>query len=481
MVRVAELQAETQKALEAALAARALPGTALTQAGTLLERLQTATRVSLVGQPGSGKSAILNLLAGQDIVPLGLKLCTLQLVHGPAPRVTVTLRDGSNLTMEGAADFNQIATMSPAFLKIEAPLPALNKISILEVVTSEDRVEQIRALAWASQQTDIAIWCTQEYDAAEQTLWAEAPDAVKDHAILVRTQADLLGQNRDSVIAALTREAGPDFSQVMAVSAKEAQSARDNPGGVDKAAMKNSGAMGLISTILRKIENGRQHAVDQAEILLHKHKGYTPTAEEKQVAKPEAAAKAEVTPAVQPEPIATPNVQPEPTVQEEAPVVEQTLEAAAPEPEQPQALDVDPVAEQPNNAASGVETADIFDFNSVADKKAEAAEDSPQAIRALCEEATNRLKKTGTDLAGMDDMSPKVVLNRAADDIVWLSERLVEADVPKSDSLKQLNTWVRDAEDLIQLLRIEGGDDSATDAVTTLLQLKRSFQAQLAA
>lgn len=479
MARVAELQADTQKALEAALAARALPGTALTQAGTLLERLQTATRVTLVGQPGSGKSAILNLLAGQDFVPLGLKLCTLQLVYGPAQRATVTLRDGSNLTMEGTVDFNQIASMSPAFLKIEAPLPALNKISILEVVTSEDRLEQIRALAWASQQTDIAIWCTQDYDAAEQTLWSEAPDTVKDHAILIRTQADLLGENRNSAIAALSREAGPDFGQVMAVSAKEAQSARDNPGGVDKAAMKNSGAMGLISTILRKIENGRQHAVDQAEILLHKHQGYVPTAEDKQDAQTEAPVKAEEQPAVQENPVAEPKAQPEPAVQE-APTPEQKVEAA-PEPEQPTPADVEPVAEQPAKATSETETADIFDFKVAADNKSESAEDSSGAIRTLCEEATSRLQKTGTDLAKLDDVSPKAVLNRAADDIVWLSEHLAEADVPKNDSMKKLNTWVRDAEDLIQLLRIEGGDDSATDAVTTLLQLKRSFQAQLAA
>ena len=39
----------------------------------------------------------------------------------------------------------------------------------------------------------------------------------------------------------------------------------------------------------------------------------------------------------------------------------------------------------------------------------------------------------------------------------------------------------QDAEDLVQLLRIEGGEEGALDAVTTMLQLKRGFQAELAA
>ncbi len=472
MARVAELQAETQQALEAAIAAQALPSNALIQADKLLGRLQTATRITLVGRPGSGKSAIVNLLAGEDVVPLALQLCTLQLVYGPEQRATVTLQDGSNLEMDGSSDLKKISAMTPVFLKIEAPLPALKKISILEVVTSTDRVEQIRALAWASKQTDIAIWCTEDYDATEQTLWADVPDAIKDHAILVRTRADMLGPDRNATIKALTHHAGADFAHVMAISAHEAQAARDNPGGVDKESMKNSGAIGLISTILRQIENGRQYAVDQAEILLRKHEGYQPKTVEKKPAKT-------VEPVVEvvQQPVAeviedavqdaTPKVMPDSAVRDD--VVKDAADGT-----------VDKVADAPLAKASEVTADPIVD--TVPEPVVDVQEiDTSETLRTLCGEATERLQKAGQDLAEMDEVTPKVILNRAANDIVWLSDHLADAEMPKNDDFKQLNTWVRDAEDLIQLLRIEGDDDSATDAITTLLQLKRGFQAQLAA
>ena len=272
MSRVAHVQAETQEAFTKAVKGRRFPTEVRARASKVLERLQTATRVTVMGMPGSGKSALVNLLAGEEIIPLGTELCTMKLVYGAQPLARVTLRDGSSLVTEGAPELSRVAAMSPAFVQVELPLAALKKITLLEVVAPKSRLDQVRAMNWAMKQTDIAVWCTAEFDASEQVLWDDAPDAIKDHAILARTHADLLGGARAMAEDDLRRIAGLDFAQIIAISSEEARMARSEPNGVNKALLKESGATRIISTILRQIENGRQSAVDQAQILLHKYR-----------------------------------------------------------------------------------------------------------------------------------------------------------------------------------------------------------------
>lgn len=529
MGQVGELQAQTQAALEAAIAARALPKEARQTADALLKRMQTVTRVTLLGRPGSGKSEVLNLLAGARIVPPALTLCTLHLVYGEAERTTVTLRDGSNLTMDGALDLGRVAAMQPVFLKVEAPLPALAKISILEVVTSVDRMEQIRAVNWASKQTDIAIWCTEDYDPTEQALWDNMPDAIKDHAILLRTRMDLMGTDRDARLRELTRDAGVDFAHVLPISATEAQAAKPDGGAVDKPRLKASGAMTLISTILRKIEQGRQHAVDQAAILLHTHKD-NPTADDFTMLVPDTSEVRAVEHKIrvaQPQPAPEPTPEPQdtkaetasdtpPVMAEAEPVfVEPAPELQEYEPPQPEAAVTPEVAiasepeVQPAAAPSVVPAIDgsdidedVFDpdFDELvkAEDAAEPAEtQEPVAAEAeqqagpddasiaawkkVLSTAANRLQSSGAKLLEHEDPSAQDILSVAARDISWLAGHLAEVEIANLPGHGALMQMTEEAEDLVQLLKIEGGEDSAVDAVTTLLQLRRGCEAQLAA
>ncbi len=456
MASVAEAQQGTQNALAAAVAARKFPGDALGFASKLLTRLEAPTRVTLMGPPKSGKTSIFNLLAGQQIIPEGLA-STVQLVHGESEKVTVTLRDGSTLEFEGPPDMQRVGSLTPVFVKIEMDLPALKKISLLEVATVHDRVEQIRAMKWAMKQTDIAIWCSDEYNAAEQALWANVPDGLKDHAILVRAKADVLGHKRDAMIKYLTREAGSDFAYFLAVSGHEAAQARAGQS-VDKAQLKASGAMALISTILRQIEQGRQYAVDQAEILLHKHKDAKPLANEAPEPVPVEAKKAEPKPepaAMEPELVAEPEPQPEPKAVEQA-TEPQPAEEPEPTPE--------PVAAQEEAAEE--------------EKVAPKAEPLNSEEREAFQTAVTRLQDMGGELEGKDG---KEVIKASIKTLDWLNEYLYEDRWPDTENFEVFRDMSQGASDLMQLLKIEGGDNSALDAITAMLQLKRGFQAKLAA
>ena len=508
MGRVGDAQQETQNALAAAIAGRLLPQTAQAQADKLMARLETVTRVTLLGRPGSGKSAVLNLLAGDTVVPMGLSLCTMQVVYGEEPRATITLRDGSNLTMEGTPELSRIASMSPVLVKLELPLPALTKISLLEVVTSTDRAEQVRAIKWAVKQTDIAIWCTEDFDASEHALWQHAPDAVKDHAILVRTRADLLGKARATAAKELARTGRDDFAHFMAISAEEAHMARSNPARVDKELLKVSGATSLISTILRQIENGRQFAIDQAEILLHKYAKAQPEApvEAPQMrAAPAPAVEAKAEPAeksnverlieatidaveVQPQPVedapatdTAPEAEVAPAPVEVAAQVEDTpapADSQAEPVETEAAPEAQTAAEHKDSPAS-----DAFEFDG-ADTAAIPEQATPAMdadLRKILETATARLSETGRALLELEPEQSDVVLKQTATALSWINNQFEEATCDESPTLERLRNVTQDADDLIQLLRIEGGEDGATDAVAAMLQLKRGYQAELAA
>ncbi|MEP6067086.1 MAG: hypothetical protein ABJ246_14705 [Paracoccaceae bacterium] len=539
MTRVGDAQAQTYAALSDAIAGQSLPKDAVNQANALKERLESVTRVTLLGNPGSGKSAILNILTGNTVLPVGLSIGTIQLVYGEKETATVTLRDGSQINVDAPLEMSRIAAMSPAFVKIEAPIAALTKISLLEVVTTSERVEQIRAIKWAAKQTDIAVWCTQEFDSGEQALWANVSDSVKDHAILALSKADRLGKHRDGKLKELAHRVGSDFAHVIAISAEEALTARADPGNIDKKMLKASGANNLISTILRQIENGRQFAADQAEILLHRFRKEiqaAATAAPKPVleinletpeptlvvrSEPERAVVKELVPVAELEtikPIVEPVVEPviEPKVAELTPEPEPAPEPeVTPEPETVSATDV--ATETPTSVGQNVEAAaDVIaePATEVAPATTPEPEPEPETVQAHAEntpteefvfnrtkskartkkkaeptgelldalrEATSRLSSAGLALKTMDEQEPRQILDHTVKTISWLSEHLSQDHWPSSSDLDRYRDMAQDAEDLVQLLRIEGGEDGALDAVTTMLQLKRGFQAELAA
>lgn len=505
MSAVAEAQSKTQASLAEAVQGFKLPAEVMGQAAQLLTRLNQPTRVSLLGLPKSGKTGIFNLLAGQLVLPEGLS-SSVQLVHGDEPRAHVTLSDGTNLTLDGMPDLERIGAMTPVFVKLEMDLPALRKISLLEVVTGTERAEQQRAIKWAMKQTDIGIWCTEDFTATEQALWASAADEVKDHAILLRTRADLIETDRSTVVNGLRDDLGDNFAFFMAVSAQEAQVARAGET-IDKAQMKASGASSLISTILRQIERGRQTAVDQADILLMKHaKAKTPAVEAapepaetapdvapeekvhalKEDATPDAAVEQAVEPADTPAAIASPEpIRVKPTAKPKATdesaddfaffastraeVSQQSLPMASLFNEQQPEPNAPAEATPPNATEPEVH--------------AEPAPEQPAGpdLKETWTLALDRLSDTGEAIATFNPEDSKKILRASGKTLEWLMMHLDDAELSQSEAVTTVQAMVQDAADLVQLLKAEGGDDVSREAVTALLQVKRSIQAELAA
>ena len=238
----------------------------------LIERLERPARVALLGLPGSGKSAILNLLTGAVVVPETLRLPTIIVQHGAVPRMLCTLTDGRTETVPGS-DLNHVLALNPALVTLEMDLPALKVISLLEVSAGPMEAEQRRAAIWASKRADILIWCTTSYLPKEQQVWEGMPDVVKDNGFLFLTKVDLLG-SREAAAGMLERvemRAGEEFRQVLSISAKQARAAMAPGAPVDRELFRDSGAAAVITTIKSRVQAARRADTDMAELLLARH------------------------------------------------------------------------------------------------------------------------------------------------------------------------------------------------------------------
>lgn len=238
----------------------------------LMERLKRPARVALLGLPGAGKSAILNLLAGTIVVPETLRLPTIVVQHGLNDRMLCTLADGRTEAI-GGHDLSQVLTRNPALVTVERDLPALKVISLLEVSAGPLDAEQRRAAIWASKRADLVIWCTTSYLPKEQVVWESMPDVIKDNGFLFLTKTDLLG-NAEAIAGMLQRieqRAGEEFRQVFAISAKAARAAMPPGGAVDRDRFRESGAAAVISTIKARVQAARRADIDTAEVLLARH------------------------------------------------------------------------------------------------------------------------------------------------------------------------------------------------------------------
>lgn len=434
---------ELARAVEGGL----LPDSVQNKAENVLARLRQPVRLALMGFPGSGKSTLLNLLIGTEVLPDGVQLPTLQLTHGAVEQSICTLPDGSKSTLAGV-DCAEIAALSPVFVEMQMPLPALTKISLLEVVAPNDQTAVHKASQWASKRCDIALWCTRGFDEQEQLIWAQMPDLIKDHAFLMLTRADGLQQSGalDGVLRAIHAIAADEFRQILPIATPNAIMARKPDGSVDKGAMQSSGGSTLITAILKQVEQGRQSAVDMAELLLAQHASLLEEADDT------------------PDPV----IPQQDVIQNDQVATEDATTADVSQLTTPEAAEPQPALVAPTVA------------------KSETAQTSLRpATRDAYQHAVAYILEKGRNIADayadMGDDAPSQVMAMTVEHIQWLSDYLNENGDDADLALQRARDTAFDAADMAQLMQMEKDDSAALEAVVLMLQLKRELQADLAA
>ncbi|MGJ8622126.1 MAG: hypothetical protein ACSHW1_05060 [Yoonia sp.] len=459
------LAERVQSDLSRAVASGLLPEQVQTQAETLLERLERPVRVAVLGLPESGKSSVVNLLVGQEVVSNGVRLPTLQLSYGAEAQTVCTLPDGTKETL-ATTDAAEIAALSPVFVDMSLPLPALGKISILEVVAPEDPNALHRASQWAAKRAEVVLWCTTAFSDDEQRIWSQMPDNIKDFGLLLLTHMDVLQQDGqfDGIKGAVRTAALGEFNKILPIAVPDALAARDAGGNVDKDKMRNSGGSALISAVLKQVATGKRSVIDMAEVLLLQNEkalsAMPPAAEapQEEVVAPEPAP----APVAAPQPVATP--QPE----------------AAPKPVEIAQTEARP---EPDDVTSGIEKL----RNLAAKRAAEEAEKQTlnpaarDAYQHVIQHLQTRATALSSNIQDMGETAPSAVIGQCVEDIQWLCDYLNDHGDDVDPSLMRARETAFDAADLVQLMEMEKQDGAALEAVTLLLQVKRELQADLAA
>lgn len=465
---------KVQSDLEQAVKSGLLPLGAHQQAEKLLDRLKKPVRLALLGLPGSGKSTLMNLLVGQNVIPDGVRLPTLNLTYGEQEQAICTLPDGSK-KVRPTANAQAIAALSPVFVEMQLPLPALGKISVLEVVAPNDPTAIHRASQWAAKRSDVALWCTGAFNADEQRIWSQMPDLIKDHAFLMLTRSDVLLRQGtyDDILATVTETAAGEFNKVLPISTTQAIAAREPDGSVDKAALRASGGLALISGVLKQVEQGRMSAIDLADVLLLQNADVLKGMDNVQ--------------APEPAPVTAPPQPPEPPVRprpEPAPPPYQRPRSKVPPMPKP--------APRPAAPAGGDSVNEgIAKLRTIAARRAEEMVAPPPteplqpATLAAYQHAVERLQERAEELvarlAEWGEDAPAQVITLAVDDLQWLCDYLSENGDDSDASLHKARDTAFDAADLVQLMQMEKRDSAAREAVGLMLQLKRELQADMAA
>ncbi len=406
-----------------ALEQNLLPKAARGHAAHLLQRLSSPVRVTLIGGPGAGKSELVNLLLGRRVLSPESTLPTTEVLWGETEEIEVTAADGTKHHVPGL-DFEAVEKLSPVLLQVRIPQPILKKISILEVVTSGDTDELKAAVDWAIRRTDITLWCSSEFDEIERALWARVPDALKDHAFLVLTKADILSSQNllSSRISDLETVVSEEFHSLFAVATLQGIKAQADFPQLDEMMYHGSGGSALTSEILRHAERGRRADLDSAYLFLARYQAQVDTAVAKKPAK------------------AT------------GPAAIETVTPAADEPPAP-------------------------DFPSRPDVVVPINSD-------LFVNAGRFLRRRGDTLAALVNEVEEGDTSEPMEQCVDAVEHLIDLFSNDDSGCEVADAFLDDlneASEIMVLMQVEEGDGPTADAVTMLLQLRREIDMKLAA
>lgn len=411
--------------LSESLAAGLIPRQYTDWSRRLLTRLQKPVQVVVIGLPGSGKSALIDMLLGDQVLGQGPSGGMVEITYGPDARIEIEGADGQIRSLDGTlADQREALAEGPAALRMRQELPdaRLRGMSLTEIALFGAPSRQSAIMKQAVAYADILLFCSADFSGPEQALWAEVPDEKKDHSFLVLTMADrrIMRGTLTEAIAALEDVAAQEFLglyPLAAIQGLTAQVGRTEGAGVDRQLWHSSGGKRLYDDLMHQIDQGRTSDLDQAEMLLRQF-----------------------------------------ALLEEHPHAAATAQAPAPSPtSRPFEAEVmRPV--RPENAPR---TAPV-----------------PARDSDLLEEAAAMIRDQAQRLMADYDAADAPDLNCIFDGTLSALRDVlatVQPHAKTSDRLRAVEDAAREGEEVVMLCQLEQNEEAAVDAVTVLLQLRREM------
>ncbi|TNC48982.1 hypothetical protein FHG66_12505 [Rubellimicrobium rubrum] len=184
-------------------------------------------RIGLMGEFSSGKSTLLNLLIGEDLLPTKVTATELPPVwfsHG-RPRAFWVDRHGRRHPL-GFGEFGGVP-MSARCVRVFTPSPILERCDIIDTPGISDPNLEEDSWRFAVGQSNFILWCTpatQAWRETERSTWISLPERLRTNSVLVVTRADKLvnDTDREKVTRRLSRETFGLFGGLVLLSSLDA-------------------------------------------------------------------------------------------------------------------------------------------------------------------------------------------------------------------------------------------------------------------
>ncbi len=382
----------------------------------LMAQLHQPTRVAVLGLAGSGKTSVVNMLLGANLMPDLQVLTAVEISYGETERSQITMLDGTITVGEGPLDVARVPP-NASRVSLQRPDLRLKEWSFVEITLSPGAPAQGGLLDWMAKRSDIAIWCSQAFDDRERALWSKVPENLKDHSFLALTRADRLYMKGELAerIARLQPIVADEFLSLYPVATLQAAAARQAQEQVNDPLWRSSGGKAFLDGLRQQVEQARVADLDHAMMLLERYK--VALLDKGEAVEPEVPA-----PAAEVATAAPPEVAP-PVQRQARPAKDQTAESA-------------------------IKTAFAILRDCADELLTDAEIGTGDSTERILERCTATVEHLTTTLWSIDDASP--VLEALREDVI-------------------------EGEQMLMLLRLERGETAAEDSLTVLLQLKKDM------
>ena len=213
--------------------------------------------IALMGEFSAGKSTLLNLLLGQDILPTQVtatRMPPVWLRYGTEPSYRVD-KNGQKHPVD-IKNPGSIPLKETRFLRVHVQSELLKNCDLMDTPGISDpnipTDAWIRAIGYAN----AVLWCThagQAWRESERSAWESLPMRLRKTSLLLITRADKIVTDidRDKIDRRMQRETAHLFDGRHFISLTNAMKAREEN---DPAAWTASGAEGFMESLNRIIE-----------------------------------------------------------------------------------------------------------------------------------------------------------------------------------------------------------------------------------
>lgn len=209
---------------------------ARTQAEGYLARLEAPVRIAVAGLARSGKTSLVNLLVGEEVIPTRSRRTVMPAVilrHAAAYRTTAGWWDREDQAFDGLSLPDALA-LTPDIVSVGIDCDVLRDIWLMDLSDLEDSGAQANALFVLNRLADMIVWCTNAEDpwtSEERHVWGLVPKLVQRRSILALTHADHLSAGMlTPTLERLKGAVGSGFRAVLPVATAEAWRALQGEG-----------------------------------------------------------------------------------------------------------------------------------------------------------------------------------------------------------------------------------------------------------